>query len=421
MEKQDISCPNCGHRFNVEDVFYKEIELAQEKKYHQKIQAAMQTYTEKESELKNREKKLEESKKRENELFQERLNKKLLELRKEEAEKASEKIALKMDALEKDAQQKRVLVLELQKKEVEFLQEKKILEEERERREVELQKKLLEEQNEIEQKARLKERESFELKEKEYKKKLEDQLKLVEEMKRKSEQGSMQLQGEVQELAIEEWLKSQFPLDEIKEIKKGLRGGDCIQIVNTRTRTNCGKIYFESKRTQNFGGDWIEKFKQDMRSKNIDVGVIVTKAMPKDMSRMGLKNGVWVCTFEEFKGLSVALREGCVKVASTLALQENKGDKMDMLYNYLTGKEFKMQIEAIVEGFTALKDGIDKEKRAMQSIWKQREKQLEKVLLSTTGFYGAIKGIAGNALPTVDYFELPNGEEEKNDGSSLFN
>lgn len=250
MEKQNISCPNCGHRFNVEDVFYKEIEVAYEEKYQQKVQAAIQSYSNKEADLRKREEKLEENRKRENELFQERLNKKLTELRKNEADKASEKVALKMDALEKEAQEKSVLVLELQKKEVEFLQQQKIMNEERERREIELQKKLLKQQNEIEEKARLKERESFELKEKEYQKKLDDQRKLVEEMKRKSEQGSMQLQGEVQELAIEQWLKNQFPLDEIIEIKKGVRGGDSIQTVNTRMLTNCGKIYYESKRTQ---------------------------------------------------------------------------------------------------------------------------------------------------------------------------
>jgi len=420
MEKQDISCPNCGHNFNVEDVFYKEIELAEKQKYQQKLQEVQRSYTEKEEILEKREQQLEEKRKKANDLFQERINKELSGLRKEEAEKASKEVAFKLEALEKEAKDKSVLVLELQKKEVAFLQQQKLMSEEQERREIELKKKLLEQQNEIEQKARLKERENFELKEKDYQKKLEDQMKLVEEMKRKSEQGSMQLQGEVQELAIEQWLKSQFPLDEIDEIKKGARGGDCIQIVNTRTQTNCGKIYYESKRTQNFGGDWIEKFKQDMRSKNIDIGVIVTKTMPKNMPRMGLKDGVWVCTFEEFKGLSIALREGCVKVANTLALQENKGDKMNMLYNYLTGKEFKMQIEAIVEGFTALKEGIDAEKRSMLRIWKQREKQLEKVLLSTTGFYGAIKGIAGNAIPTVDYFELPTGEVEENNDSTLF-
>ena len=126
-------------------------------------------------------------------------------------------------------------------------------------------------------------------------------------MKRKQDLGSMQLQGEVMELAIEEWLASQFPLDTIDEIKKGAKGADCLQIVNTREQINCGTIYYESKRTKNFEKKWIEKFKNDIRDKRATVGVLVTEAMPSDMDRMGLKEGIWICTYNEFKGLSLSL------------------------------------------------------------------------------------------------------------------
>jgi len=414
VEKQNINCPNCGHRFNVEDVFYKEVELAYEEKYKEKLQAAIQSYTDKETDLKQREKALEETKKRENEIFQQRLDKRLAELQKKESEKATQKVALQIDALEKEAQEKSILLLELQKKEVAFMQQQKLMEEEREKRELELQKKLLEKQEEIELKVKLKERESFELKEREYQKKIDDQMKLVEEMKRKSEQGSMQLQGEVQELAIEDWLKNNFSLDTIKEIKKGAAGGDCLQTINTREVLNCGKIYYESKRTKAFQPTWIEKLKRDMRAAGADMGVIVTQVLPKNMERLGQIEGIWVCTLEEFKGLSFVLRESLIKIHQSVSAQENKGDKMHMLYQYLTGNEFRMQLEAIIEGFTALKTGIEKEKRAMQTIWKQREKQLEKVLMSTTDFYGSIKGIAGNAIPVVEQLELPEVEEDLN-------
>lgn len=419
VEKQNINCPNCGHRFNVEDVFYKEVETAYEEKYKEKLQAAIQTYTDKETDLQQREKALEETKKRENELFQQRLDKKLAELQKNESEKAAEKVALQMDALEKEAQEKSILLLELQKKEVAFMQQQKLMEEEREKRELELQKKLLEKQDEIEQKVKLKERESFELKEREYQKKIDDQMKLVEEMKRKSEQGSMQLQGEVQELAIEDWLRNNFSLDTVDEIKKGAAGGDCLQTINTREALNCGKIYYESKRTKAFQPTWIEKLKKDMRTAGADIGVIVTQVLPKNMERLGQVEGIWVCTLDEFKGLSFVLRELLVKLHQSVSSQENKGDKMHMLYQYLTGNEFRMQLEAIIEGFTALKSGIEKEKRAMHTIWKQREKQLEKVLMSTTDFYGSIKGIAGNAIPSVEQLELPEAEEDLN--GTLFN
>lgn len=418
VEKQNINCPNCGHRFNVEDVFYKEVELAYEEKYKEKLQAAIQSYTSKETDLQQREKALEETKKRENEIFQQRLNKKLAELQKEESEKAAGKVALQMEVLEKEAQEKSILLLELQKKEVAFMQQQKLMEEDREKRELELKKKLLEKQEEIELKVKLKERENFELKEREYQKKIDDQMKLVEEMKRKSEQGSMQLQGEVQELAIEDWLKKNFSLDTIEEIKKGTAGGDCLQIINTRETLGCGKIYYESKRTKAFQPTWIEKLKKDMRVAGADLGVIVTQVLPKNMERLGQLEGIWVCTLEEFKGLSFVLRESLIKIHQSVSAQENKGDKMHMLYQYLTGNEFRMQLEAIIEGFTALKTGIEKEKRAMYTIWKQREKQLEKVLMSTTDFYGSIKGIAGNAIASVEQLELPEVEEDLN-GSLL--
>jgi hypothetical protein len=251
-----------------------------------------------------------------------------------------------------------------------------------------------------------------ELRFKELQKQLEDQKKLTEEMKRKQEQGSMQLQGEVQELAIEEWLETKFPLDTIEEIKKGARGGDCIQIVNTRTLQNCGKIYYESKRTKDFQPSWIEKFKADMREKGADIGVLVTEAMPSDFERMGLKDGVWICTYEEFKGLSAVLRESIVKLNLAVASQEGKGDKMHMLYDFLTSNTFRMQVEAIVEGFSQMKSDLESEKRSMQRIWKQRDKQIEKVISNTIDMYGSIKGIAGSAIQSVKALELPGEDDE---------
>lgn len=255
--------------------------------------------------------------------------------------------------------------------------------------------------------------EQNELKLKEKDKQLEDQKKLIEEMKRKAEQGSMQMQGEVQELAIEEWLMVQYPFDAIEEIKKGQRGGDCIQNVHTREMQNCGTIYYESKRTKDFQSTWIEKFKTDMRDRGADIGVLVTSTMPKDMNRLGLLDGVWVCTFEEFKGLSMVLRENVIRMARALLSEENKTDKMTMLYSFLTSNEFKMQIEAIVEGFSQMQSDLDSERRAMQRIWKQREKQINKVLENTTGMYGSIQGIAGNAIGNIKALELPyNGEDD---------
>ena len=229
---------------------------------------------------------------------------------------------------------------------------------------------------------------------------------------RKAEQGSTQLQGEAQELEIESWLTQQFPLDSIEEIKKGAQGADCLQTVNTISKQHCGTIYYESKRTKRFQPGWIEKFKGDIRARNADIGVLVTEAMPDDMERMGQRDGVWICSFSEFKGLCVVLRESLVHLSQAIATQENKGDKMGMLYDFLTGNEFRLQIEAIVEGFTQMQTDLDSERRAMQGIWKKREKQIEKVLLNTNHMYQSVRGIAGNAIQPVAQLELTGGEFE---------
>ena len=250
------------------------------------------------------------------------------------------------------------------------------------------------------------EKDKSELREKELLKQIEDQKKLTEEMKRKQEQGSMQLQGEVLELAIEEYLASHFPLDMIDEIKKGANGADCLQIVNTREHQNCGTIYYESKRTKSFQPAWIEKFKNDIRDKKANIGVLVTEVLPIGMERMGLMEGIWICTFDEFKGLCNVLRQSIIQLNQAVETQENKGDKMEMLYSFLTSNEFRLQIEGIVEGFSQMQSDLIKEKNSMQRIWKQREKQIDKVVNNTINMYGSIRGIAGNAVQPVKLLEI---------------
>jgi hypothetical protein len=96
-----------------------------------------------------------------------------------------------------------------------------------------------------------------------------------------------------------------------------------------------------------------------------------------------------------------------VQLDTALSSQENKGDKMSLLYDFLTSNTFKLQIEAIVEGFTQMQSDLESEKRAMQRIWKSREKQIEKVINNTIDFYGSVKGIAGNAIGEIKALELP--------------
>src|SRR5437763_1345226 len=221
----------------------------------------------------------------------------------------------------------------------------------------EYKKKLSEERERLGEEIRKIESQKNQVKETEYllrlremEKQLEDQKKLADEMKRKAEQGSMQLQGESQELALEDKLKGAFPFDLITEVGKGVRGADCIQTVRNSLGQECGSIIYESKRTQHFSADWIEKLKIDMRSQGADIAVIVSSVMPKDMECFGSKDGVWICSFSEVTALASVLRDGIIRLSNSIRNQQNKGDKMNLLYDYLTSHEFAEQWAAIREG-----------------------------------------------------------------------
>tara|TARA_R110002049_G_scaffold305783_1_gene503250 strand:- start:2048 stop:3322 length:1275 start_codon:yes stop_codon:yes gene_type:complete len=410
-----IKCPNCGTSIDVQDILAHQLEDEIRQKYQSQLADEKKKYEAEQEKFEKVKQEFELKKKQENELFQERLDKQLREDRKALEEKLKAKLTEEQSeqfkALQKELNEKSEQVKELNRSKAEIEKLKREKSEIKDAAEAEAQKKLNEVLLAERGKIRKSEEEKNELKFRELQKQLEDQKKLTEEMKRKQEQGSMQLQGEVQELAIEEWLATQFPLDSIDEVKKGARGADCIQIVNTRTRQNCGKIYYESKRTKDFHTSWIEKFKADMRERDADIGVLVTEVMPSGLDRLGMMDGVWVCTFEEFKGLSSVLRESIIQLSLAMATQENKGDKMSMLYDFLTSTTFRMQIEAIVEGFSQMKSDLESEKRSMQRIWKQRERQIEKVIVNTIDMYGSIKGIAGNAIQSVKALELGENDD----------
>jgi hypothetical protein len=322
-----------------------------------------------------------------------------------------------LSALKEANQEQEEKLREARKQELEFLRKEQDLKTKEQELEIDLQKRLLEARSELADQIRKEESERNSIRDTEHhmrlrelEKQLEDQRKLAEEMKRRAEQGSMQLQGEAQELVLEEMLRINFPFDEVTSVGKGIRGADCIQLIRNQYGQECGRIIYESKRTKEFIKDWVEKLKADMRSQGVDVAILVTQTMPKDMERFGEKEGIWICTFAEVKALAYVLRDGIIKISGKLRSQENKGDKMHMLYEYLTGGEFAEQWKAIREGFMSMKLSIQRERDTMEKLWKAREKQLEKVLLNAAHIKGSIEGIAGN--DSVDLQLLEDATDE---------
>lgn len=418
-----ITCPNCKNEFAPEDAIAKSLEKEYEVKLNADRQKLLKQFSDQQKILEDQQKDFEKKKEKENELFTERLQKEKQKIEAETQERLRKSISVDFEnqlrILKETNVDNEEKLKSARQKELEFLKKVQELKNKEEEMEIALQKRLSEERATLSDLIRKQELEKNIIKEtentlkfKEIEKQLEDQKKLVDEMKRKAEQGSMQRQGEVQEIALEEILRNNFPFDIVTEVGKGARGADCIQMVRNNFGQECGKIIYESKRTENFGGDWIEKFKKDMRSTSADIAVLVTKTMPKEMDCFGLKDGIWVCTFSEVKALANVLRDGIIRIYNSAKSQENKGDKMHLLYDYLTSNEFSEQWKAIREGFFAMKIGIQKERDSMERMWKAREKQLEKVLLNSAHVKGSIEGIAGQDTIDLSFYDEPNLLEE---------
>ncbi|MEO7800972.1 MAG: DUF2130 domain-containing protein [Ginsengibacter sp.] len=407
-----ITCPNCKFEFAPEDAIAKNIEKEYANRFDTEKQKMQQQYLAQQSQLEEQRKIFEENKKKENELFSQRLQKEKQRIELEVQQQLTKTIAADFENRLKILQQANANNEEKLKasrhKELEFLKKEQELKNKEADLEIQVQKKLQQERQSISEQIRKQEIEKNELKTnehlmrmKEMEKQIEDQKKLVEEMRRKADQVSMQLQGEVQELLLESILREHFPFDLIEEVGKGVEGADCIQVVRNNVGRECGKIIYESKRTKGWMNNWIDKLKADKRSKGADTAILVTQVFPKGMERFAQREGIWICSYSEVASVAAVLRNALMCVSDAKDSQENKGEKMQMLYDFLTGIEFRQHIEAIVEGFMSMKTSIIKERIQMEKIWKEREKQLDKVLLNTSGMYGSVRGIAGSSVQNI--------------------
>ena len=461
---QTITCPNCGKEIPLTDVLTKHIEEKirtdfdeQLKKKDEELRAALRA---KDSEYEKRfeadsvriaeraKKEAEESFKIEiesiqsqlaekNKLLREAKNREIdLAKRQQEVEEKERSLVLEVEKRVQAEKQKIVestksamdlemsdLKAELREKdqklqtanrnELELRKRARELEQREENFELEMHRKLDEERQKIGSEVREKIKEDYRLKLRERDITIEGMRKKIDELQRKAEQGSVQTQGEAQETELDDVLRSTFKYDEVRRIAKGKDGADILQELHNSLGRPCGLILYESKRTKNWNEGWIEKAKEDRLEAKADLVVIVSQVLPKDVNHIALRDGVWVCDLQSAIGLGTALRDGLIKLSEAQNALAGKTEKMELVYKYLCSPEFEHRIQAIVDAFTSMREGLETEKKAMNKIWAQREKEIGKVLENTAGFYGDLKGIIGKSLPEVKALELPAGTEEE--------
>jgi len=400
MSDQTITCPYCGKEIPLTETLSHQIKEGLQKEFELKSR-------EKESELSRREKlladeikKVEDAKKIIDQQISQKLQAEREKLKQETRKEVEETIRLELKDLQEQNVEKERKLAEAQKVELDFRKKVRELEELRKNQELEITRKLDEERKLIFEKAKKEAGEENRLKLLEKEKQLEDTKKALDEAKRKAHQGSIQTQGEVLELDLESLLKSQFPVDEIEPVPKGIKGADIVQRVHDRGGRFCGTIIWESKHTKAWNDGWLS-----------EIAVLVTETMPRGVEGFSLVEGVWVTSYVLSIALASVLRTSLIELAQLKLSLVGKSEKMEVLYNYLSGPEFRQRIEAIVESFQSMKEDLDQEKRAMIKMWAKREKQIEKIVNNTVGMYGDMEGIIGATLPQIKNLELSNGSE----------
>ncbi|MCL4397996.1 DUF2130 domain-containing protein [Patescibacteria group bacterium] len=350
-----IICPHCKQEFPLTEALSHEYELKAEAKAEEKVRREM------EIQLKDKTNEVEEQRKRAKEAEQELLekNKKIREVE------------------QKDQQ-----------------------------RELEFQRKLVEDEKKITEEVKKRADEENRLKMAEYEKRLQDASTVNDELRRKLEQGSQQTQGEVQELILEEFLKAEFPNDQIAPVAKGVRGGDVLQTVFDKNGRECGKILWESKQTKAWSDGWVAKLKEDARAAGADVAVIISAVLPEKVKNLGYYSGIWVTNLGSALGASWILRYHLVQATNIRKAAEVTGEDKDELYKYVTGSQFAHRVEAMMDSYQFILEDIEKEKRWFSSKWARQEKSVRTLMEQTGAIHGELAGIVGSALPTVKSLEL---------------
>jgi hypothetical protein len=376
MKPNKMKCPNCGESINVDELLVSQFKESIQKDLESKLADRAKELDAKKNEFLELQEKFEKEKEGINNLINAKVKTQLRiqeqNIRKEiDAEKSLQFQELNEELTKKSAELKELnktkAKMEVLKRELQEAETRITLEKEKELSEkLEQARNSIKEQSQQEVFLKLKEREKI----------IDDLKAKLDEAKRKAEQGSMQLQGEVQELSILDMLSTFHPTDLITQSKKGANAADILHVIRTQNGAECGKIYYESKRTKTWSSEWITKLKQDNLKTKADILVLVTSALPKGVERYGIVDGVWVCGFNDVKELSLVLRYGLLKLQSVAVTQKGKASKMESLYQYLTSEDFKNVFESILAGFQTIQESHNSEKLKMQRLWKEREKVL---------------------------------------------
>lgn len=401
-----ITCPNCQSQIEITEVISSQLRASIRGELETELNASRQRLKQQQEELAQRQRDLQHKVETIEEQIQTQLSQERQALERQIREKAMEDLAIEIKDRDAALARLQARVQQADQNELTFRREKRELEEKIRNADLEVERRLQEELKKVREQALREVDEQHRLKLLEKEQQVEGLRRQIEELKRKAEQGSQQAQGEVLEVALEGLLKSLFPTDSIEPVPKGVRGADVIQRVFDDNGMDCGLILWESKRTRHWSKEWLPKLRDDLRLVKASRSVLVSEQLPEHIRHFGQVDGVWIVNWACVHPVAMALREGLIAVARGRRALEGQHSKMEIVYNYLIGQEFYNRVSGIAEAFVTLRQDLETEKRAYQKYWAKREKQLERVLVNTSGLHGDLQAIIGSTLPEIKGMNL---------------
>jgi len=405
-----INCPNCGKPIAITETLRRQLAEEATAELQQELTKRQQALFSKEKELQTKEAKLQDSEKEIASRVATQVKAEKAKLANEALKAARAEVSLEVQDLESRAAEREQKLRESEKKELELLKEKRELESAKRTLELNVARQLDKEREQIREQAIKEASEQHHLKDAEREQILQQALKANEDMRRRLEQGSQQVQGEVLELELDRMLRDNCPLDEILEVPKGVRGADVLQRVNSRPGSSCGLIIWEAKNTKNWSADWVSRLKENQRLAKADVAVLVSEVVPKDVDSFDFRDGIWITKRNYVPGLVLALRQTLLEVTQAKRAVASKNDSIEVLFNYMTGPEFRHRVEAIANSFVEMRNDLEKEKRTISKNWARRAKQLDVIIVNTSEMYGDLQGL-GAPLKPIPVLESGDPED----------
>lgn len=417
MTEPTITCPNCHTEIRLTESLAAPLLTATRKQYEQQLAQKDHDIIQREQITREKEKQLAEEKRKLDDQITDRVAQQLKTERarviEEEARKAKLATAAELDTKVRELADLQAILkvrdeklAEAQKSQADIIKKQRELDDARREMELTVEKRIQEGLVTVRQQARKEAEEEQKLRVMEKEQTITAMQKQIEELKRRAEQGSQQLQGEVQELELENLLRTKFPLDSIEPVPKGEFGGDVLHRVSGTNGQTSGTILWEFKRTRNWSDGWLVKLRDDQRTAKAEIAIIVSQALPRHVETFEMIDGVWVTHPRAAVPVAMVLRQSLIELALTRQSSEGQQTKTDMVYQYLTGPRFRQRVEAIVEAFSTMQEDLDKERKAIMKQWAKREEQIGRVMQATVGMYGDLQGIAGKSLQEIEGLEL---------------